>query len=201
MPDSAEDVTSLLSAVSEGDHSAWDRLIAAVYQELYTLARTAMSKERHRHTLQATALVNELYLRLARKQGFHWENRSHFFHAAAIAMQRILVSEARRRKAAKRGGGQPRADFDTATEPVSRTLDHDHYLRHLEVLDSALKRFSAIEDHKRMCRVLDLHLFANRTLEETASELGVSKGTVKNDWAYTKAWLLREMGRIERDGQ
>jgi RNA polymerase sigma factor (TIGR02999 family) len=201
MNDSGKDVTALLSSISKGDHSAWEKLISLVYRELHTLARAAMYKERPDHTMQATALVNELFIRLVHKKNRLWENRLHFFNAAAMAMQRILISQARRRKSAKRGGGHERALIDTFTEPAQQTLDHDDHLKYLEVLDTALKRFGAIESHKRMCRVIDLHLFADRTLAETAKELGVSKGTIKNDWAYTKAWLLREINRIERNGQ
>lgn len=201
MSDASKDVTALLSAVAEGDRSAWEKLISAVYQELHALARTALHKERPGRTLQATALINELYIRLVRKEDPLWENRVHFFNAAAMAMQRILITEARRRKAVKRGGRHERVQLDTAHEPEEKTPDHAHYFKYLEVLDTALKRFGAIEGHKRMCGVVDLHLFANLTFEATAKELGVSKGTVKNDWAYTKAWLLREMNRIERDGQ
>ncbi len=201
MPDTSKDVTAILNAISEGDPNAWKKLISVVYQELHTLARAAMGKERPDHTLQATALVNELYIRLVQKENLLWKNRSHFFNAAAMVMQRMLVSDARRRKAVKRGGRYKRAVVDIAHEPVQRTLDHSRYLKYLEVLDIALNRFGAIDSHNRMCRVVDLHFFANLTLEETAKELGVSKGTVKNDWAYTKAWLVREMNRIERDGQ
>lgn len=200
MTDTGKDITSLLTAVSQGDHGAWKNLISAVYRELHALARETMHKERPGHTLQATALVNELYVRLARKEEHLWENRSHFFNAAAMAMQRILISAARRRKAIKRGGGRMSEPLDTAHEPAQITPDHAEQSEYLELLDKALNRFGSIESHKRMCRVVDLHLFANMTIAATAEELGVSKSTVKNDWAYTKAWLLREMNRIERDG-
>ncbi len=197
-PDTPHGVTTLLTAVFSGDRGAEDSLFSLVYHELHALARAAMKKERRSHTLQATALVNELYLRLLRKKRIQWESRSHFFNAAAMAMKRILVSEARRRKALKRGGKRKVALLFAARE---QRLPDDHAaaIDDLQTLDRALKRFRAAESHRRMCRVVDLHLFGNLTMEETARELGVSKGTVKNDWTYTKAWLLREMNRIERD--
>ncbi len=199
--DLAAGVTSLLTAVHAGDCEATSRLFSLAYRNLHTLARDAMRRERPGHTLQPTALVNEFYLGLARKRGRQWENRKHFFNAAALAMKRILINRARRRKAAKRGGGHYRVHLDTSSEPAQQTAGQEKYLKCLEDLVLARRRFESSAGHGRMCRVLDLHFFGNLTLDETAMELGVSRTTVKNDLAYARAWIFREMKRMERDGR
>lgn len=200
MPAPPEDVTTLLFAIASGDNDAWEKLISIVYKELHIIARSAMRRERPDHTLQATALVNEIYVRLVQKENVRWENRTHFYRAAAMAMHRILVDKARRRKAVKRGGGQDRVPLDRVDEEDRAADGPAEYSRYLEVLDEALSRFSAIAAHGPKCRVIDLYFFANLTFERTAHEIGVSRKTVQNYWEYTKAWLLREMKRIESDG-
>lgn len=200
MPPPQDDVTTLLTAIASGDHDAWEKLISIVYKELHIIARSAMRRERPDHTLQATALVNEIYVRLVQKDKVRWQNRTHFYRAAAMAMHRILVDKARRRKAVKRGGGKGRVPLDMIDEEEQKAGGPAVYSRYLEVLDQALQRFSAIDAHRPKCRVVDLYFFANLTFEQTAHELGVSRKTVRNYWEYTKAWLLREIKRIESDG-
>ncbi len=195
-----EDVTALLAAVCSGDDLARNQLFSVVYSQLHDLACASMRRERGDHLLQATALVNELFLAVAQKGGLRWENRTHFFNAASRIIQHILVNESRRRKTLKRGGHRDRVALDTGNEPSERSDQGVELLEQLALLDEALNRLDVQENHERVRRVLDLHLFGGLTLQETARELHVSKGTVKNDWAFAKAWLFREMNRIRHDG-
>lgn len=196
----AAGVTGLLAAVHAGDREATNELFSLAHRNLLSLAREAMRRERPGHTLQPTALVNEFYLGLAQGGGRRWKSLNHFFNAAALAMKRILINRARRRKAAKRGGGRDRVHLDTSSEPAQRTAGHEDYMKCLETLVLARRRFENSAGHGRMSRVLDLHFFGDLTLDETAKELGISRGTVKNDLAYARAWLFREMKRMDRDG-
>lgn len=196
-----EDVTALLAALCSGDTCARNELFSVVYRELHDLARASMRRERGGHLLQATALVNELFMIVAQKDGLRWENRTHFFNAASKIIQHILVNESRRRKTLKRGGRRDRVQLDTGNEPAEWSDNGEEHLEQLALLDEALKRLDDVESHERVCRVLDLHLFSGLTLQETAQELDVSRGTIKNDWAFAKAWLFREMNRIKHDGR
>lgn len=181
-----KNVTQLLDAASGGDPHAASRLLPLVYDELRKLAQNRMAKEPAGHTLQATALVHEAYLRLVGDQETGWENRGHFFGAAAEAMRRILIERARRYRRAKRGGGAKRlqlADIDVAMAPAS--ID-------LLALNEALTVLETQDP--RMSDVVKLRFFAGLTIEDTAKVLGVTSRTVNRDWIGARAWLYQEMG-------
>jgi RNA polymerase sigma factor (TIGR02999 family) len=180
------DVTSLLQEANRGRPDAQDALISAVYQELRRIAGSLMRMERPGHTLQPTALVNEAYLRLVAGES-KWENRAHFFGAAARAMRRILVEHARQKQAARRGGGAERVTFaDIRVQSEDPQLD-------LLNLDEALGALQEVDP--RLVKVVELRYFAGCGLEETAELLGVSAATIKRDWNYARAWLYERMSR------
>ena len=185
------DVTALLLAWGRGESAALDTLLPLVHGELRQLARRHMRGERNNHTLQATALVNEAYLRLIDIRQVKWQNRTHFFAMAARMMRRILVDAARTKGSRKRGGGAQRVTLDDALivsqEPAPGLVALDEAL-------TALERFDA-----RKTQVVELRFFAGLSVEETAAALGVSGATVMRDWRLAKAWLAREMGLKEAD--
>ncbi len=176
----------LLAAWNDGDRAARDRLMQLVYNELRGVARAYMRRERSDHTLQATALVHEAYLRLAGGVAIEWKDRAHFFRAAAQAMRRILVDHTRSLKAAKRGQG--RKVVLEETRLISPSLDLD-----LLDLDGALGELEKLDE--RQARIVELRFFAGLTVEETATTLELSPATVKREWRTAKAWLRRELGR------
>lgn len=181
----ADDVNDLLSAWSAGDESARERLMPAVYDELRRLARHHMRAERADHTLQTTALVHEVYLRLVGQRSADWKTRAQFFAVAATMMRRILVDHARRRAYAKRGGGMIRCAIDDAVAAAeSRSSE-------IIAVDEALDQFSVIDE--RAARIVELRYFGGLTVEQVASVLELSVATVKRDWAAAKAWLAREL--------
>lgn len=181
---SPRDVTRILADVNAGDREAADILYGRVYDELRGLASGLIRQKGREYTLQATALVNEAYLRLV-DQKAPWESRSHFFSVAAMAMRRILVDHARRRGAAKRGGGQAAQALDEAVAAFEeRSLD-------LVALDEALNRLARLDPDKS--RLVELRFFAGLTIPEVARILNSSHATVERDWAFVKAWLLREV--------
>jgi len=184
-PSTSEEVTRLLGALRDGDRDALGRLLPLVYDELHLLAQRAMSHERGGHTLQATALVNEAYLRLVDQRRARWEHRTQFLAVAAQLMRRILVDHARGRGAAKRGGRQERVLLESA-EVAAPEKDLD-----LVDLDEALNRLALID--AQQARVVELRFFGGLTVEEAAEVLGVSPATVKRDWTMAKAWLRREV--------
>lgn len=185
--DAAGEVTRLLRAVADGDHSAEDRLIPLVYGELRRLAGRYMRGEAPGHTLQATALVHEAYLRLVRSSVSDWQNRSHFFAVAATIMRRILVDSARARRADKRGGPHEwRAE--TLQEPASLLI---HDAERVLAIDSALERLAALDG--RQCKIVELRYFAGMTVEEVAHALDISPRTVKREWQLARAWLYGEL--------
>jgi RNA polymerase sigma factor (TIGR02999 family) len=180
-------VTTLLLNWSGGDAEAMEELLPLVYDELRRLARRQMSNERENHVLQATALVNEAFLRLVDIHQIQWRNRAHFFAMAARVMRRILVEHARARAFRKRGGGAPHITFDeNLTPPQSTPYD-------VIALDDALKTFAEV--HERKARVVELRHFGGLSVEETAAVLDVSPETVMRDWKFAKNWLLRELSR------
>lgn len=195
MSASHEDVTLLLKAALDGDRSAGEKLFAAVYRELHALAHSTMRKERPDHTLQTTALVHEAYIRLVQDPDGGWENRAHFFSTAARAMRRILVDEARRRKALKRGRGHSPVPLDALQEAVEKSTKSKDLVENMEALDKALDLLGEQPSGKRKCTVVELRFFVGLTLEQTAEVLGISKATVKRDWEFTRAWLRREINR------
>jgi RNA polymerase sigma factor (TIGR02999 family) len=174
-------VTELLLDWSNGNQKALDELMSLVDHELQRLAHHYMRQEKAGHTLQTTALVNEVYLKLVDQKRVHWKNRAHFFALSAQLMRRILVDHARKRKYAKRGGDACRISFDEAL-PVSRERGAD-----LVALDDALDKLSAIDARKS--KVVEMRFFGGLSVEETAEALGVSPLTVKRDWKMAKAWL------------
>jgi RNA polymerase sigma factor (TIGR02999 family) len=181
------DVTQLLLAWNSGEVGARDHLLRAVYEELRRIAGGQLVGERPGHTLQVTALVNEAYLRLVDQTRVHWRNRAHFFGIAAQLMRRILVDHARRRKAAKRGGGATVVEFeDSLTPRARRSVD-------LVVLDDILTRLEQFDADA--VRLVELRYFGGLTIEETAEVLAVSPATVKREWVAARAWMHREFTR------
>jgi RNA polymerase sigma factor (TIGR02999 family) len=179
-------ITHLLKEWGEGDQQALDELTPLVYEELRQQAARYLRKERPNHSLQATALINEAFLRLIDVKDVQWQNRAHFFAIAANLMRRILVDHARRRDAEKRGGSQVCLTLDEglawANEP-----DVD-----LLAIDEALDRLAVIDEQQ--ARIVELRFFSGLTVEETATALGISPKTVKRDWSVARAWLKREIG-------
>ena len=183
------DVTALLLAWNHGDRDALDHLMPLVYQELHRIAGAHFRRERPEHTLQATALVHEAYLKLVNQQHAHWENRTQFFAVAAQLMRRVLVDHARAQAADKRGGGVTRLSLNDAAEP--RAIDGQTDVDVL-ALNAALDELAALDP--RQARVVELRFFGGLDLEETASALETSLTTVKRDWTMAKAWLYRALG-------
>ena len=179
------DVTELLLAWSNGDSTALDRLTPLVYQELRRLAKHYMAQERPNHTLQATALVNEAYLRLIDVDRMHWQNRAHFFAVSAQMMRRILVEFARRRHRQKRGGEAEHVELDETVD-ISQTPGQD-----LVALDDALKALASVD--ARLSQVVELRFFGGLSVEETAEVIKVSSDTVMRDWKMARLWLMRQL--------
>jgi RNA polymerase sigma-70 factor, ECF subfamily len=189
---SAQHVTRLLQAWSQGKDAALEELLPLVHQELRRLARRYMFGERLGHTLQTTALVNEAYLRLVNSRHVNWQNRAHFFAISAQLMRRILVDYARMRGYQKRGGGVPKVTLDEAlVGPQEKGND-------LVALDDALKTLAGVDPRKS--KVVELRFFGGLSVEETAEVLKVSPDTVLRDWRLAKAWLTREMGKSVAPG-
>ncbi len=180
------DLTQLLRDWNAGDREALDRLIPLVYDELRRLARRELRRERVDHTVQPTALVNELYLRLLQQRDATWQNRAQFFAIAAQLMRRVLVDHARARVAAKRGGGAPRVSLDAALElPAGGGVD-------LLALDRELTRLAELDPDQ--ARIVELRFFSGLTIEETAAAVGRSPRTVKREWRLARAWLYGRLG-------
>jgi RNA polymerase sigma factor (TIGR02999 family) len=174
-----------MRAVENRDPKSAEELLPLVYQELRRLAAWQMAKERPGQTLQATALVHEAYLRLSGERGGTWKNRRHFFGAAGRAMRRILVERARRRMRARHGGGLERVDLEDGS--IAAPLPDGDLL----AMNEALERLTA--EDPRAAELVHLCFFAGLNQAEAARELGVSVSTVERTWAFTKAWLFREM--------
>ncbi len=182
---SKEEVTQLLIAYGQGDAGALDQLLPAVYSELHRIAMRQMRHERADHTLNATALVHEAYLKLTDQNQISWQNRAHFFAIASRVMRQVLISYARKHNAEKRGGGAP----DTLLEGKEIALNER--ADELLALDEALTRLSTFDE--RLAQVVEYRFFGGLTIEETATVLEVSTMTVKRDWDKAKAWLYREL--------
>jgi len=178
------ELTRLLLAWSAGDEQALDDLLPVVYRELYNMARRYMAGERPDHTLQASALVNEAYLRLVDVRQMQWQNRAHFFGVCAQLMRRILVDFGRRRHYLKRGGGERPVNLSEDLVIGAQTTN-------LVALDDALNALAAVDPRK--VRVVELRFFSGLTVEETAAVLNVSVDTVVRDWRLAKVWLHREL--------
>ena len=179
------DVTALLLSWSDGDRDAPAKLMPLVYEELRRLAGDYLRRERPDHTLQPTALVNEVYLRLVDQQRVNWHNRAQFFGLAAQLMRHVLVDHARTRAAAKRGGLMQKLSLDEAW------MAPEEVAAELVALDEALVRLALIDERKS--RVVEMRFFAGLSVEETAEALGISDKTVMRDWQIAKLWLHREL--------
>jgi RNA polymerase sigma factor (TIGR02999 family) len=179
-------ITQLLAHVQNGDREAERQLMEAVYEELHRLAAGYMRRERPDHTLQASALVNEAYVRLIGNGPVSWESRAHFFVTAAQTMRRVLIDHARRHVAEKRGGAGVRIDLNENIAAVENTESG----RMLD-LDRALTRLASLD--ARQARVVELRFFAGLTVEQTAEVMAISEKTVKRDWAVARAWLEGEI--------
>ena len=181
----SNDITRLLSEWNQGNRAALDRLLPLVYDELHRLAGSYMRQERPDHTLQTTALVHEAYLRLVGSQNARWDNRVHFFAAAAQVMRHILIDYARSHARDKRGGGKPEVSLDEAAI-LSTERAHE-----LLAVDDALTSLTALDERKG--RVFELRYFGGMSVDEAAEALQVSPATIARDWRMAKAWLTREL--------
>jgi RNA polymerase sigma factor (TIGR02999 family) len=186
------EVTSLLQAWSAGDEKALDKLAPLVYQELHRTAHRYMARENSGHTLQTTALVNEVYLRLVNVRNVDWQGRAHFYAICARMMRRVLTDFARSRRYIKRGGDAIHLPFEEALFP-GREAEPD-----IVDLDEALNVLGAM-DHRKT-QVVELRFFGGFSVEETAKVLDVSVETVHRDWKLAKAWLMRELSKGKSDG-
>ena len=181
------EATRILSAIAQGDPHAAEELLPLVYGELRRLATAKMARIGPGQTLQPTALVHEAYLRLVGHQQPQWDSRSHFFSAAAEAMRRILIENARRKAALRHGGGLHRLSIDQVE--IAADLKEDEML----AVNEALEKFAERDPQK--AELVKLRYFVGLTLEETAEVLGIPERTAKRHWAYARAWLLREIRR------
>jgi len=193
MSNQAGEVTTLLAAIKGGDSRASDRLLPLVYDSLRRLAQQMMGQERPGQTLQATALVHEAYLRLIGNEPTTWDDRRHFYGAAARAMRQILVERARRKGRIKHGGGRARVELDP-----DRVMMDDESVDH-SALDEALHRLEV--DEPRVAEVVMLRFYAGLGEQETAQAIGISTRTVRRDWIYAKAWLYKEMTHRDLGGR
>jgi RNA polymerase sigma factor (TIGR02999 family) len=181
------EVTRVLNAIEQGEPRAADQLLPLVYEELRKLAASKMSHEAPGQTLQPTALVHEAWLRLVGKENPRWNNRGHFFGAAAEAMRRILIENARRKLARRHGGGQVRLDVDELELAYPGSDDQ------VLAINDALEKFAALDQPK--AELVKLRYFAGLTIEQAARVLGVSEATAKRWWAYARAWLYAEVNQ------
>jgi len=181
------DVTRILNAIEQGDALAADELLPLIYEELRVLAAQKMSHELPGQTLQATALVHEAYIRLVGEEAQNWDSRSHFFAAAAEAMRRILVENARRKKSSKHGGDRLKVDLDHANLAIEKPSED------LIALNEALNSLSA--EDPRVAELVMLRYFAGLTIEQASEFLGISRRTAVDHWAYARAWLRREISK------
>jgi RNA polymerase sigma factor (TIGR02999 family) len=186
------EITELLQAWRRGDESALEKLTPQVYRELHRAAKGCMRVEREGHTLQTTALINELYLRLTDLQEVDWQNRAHFFALCARQMRRILTDQARARQSHKRGGGAQPISLEAA--PIVSKRPQPEVL----AIDDALKALAKVDSRKS--QVVELRFFGGLSVEEAAEVLKVSPDTVVRDWKLAKAWLLRELSQESLNG-
>ncbi len=182
------EITEILKKASDGKKEVLDQLLPLVYDELHRQAKRYLRKERPEHTLQATALINEVYLKLIIQKEVAWESRTHFFAIAANSMRQILVDHARTKNRRKRGGATVNVSLNEAllTATGEKIID-------LVALDEALKRLERIDE--RQVRIVELRYFSGLSLEETAEALNISRATTTKEWAMARAWLRRELTR------
>lgn len=186
MPDAGPDVTELLLRWNAGDSRALEDLTPLLYKDLRRLAGDVLSRERPGHTLSATALVHEVYLRLIDQRRVRWDNRAHFFGAAAHIMRRVLVDHARAKTAAKRGGLATKIAIEEDMAVV------DSLAEDIVDLDMALNKLAEIDARK--ARIVEMKFFAGMTNQEIATAVGVSDATVERDWKLARAWLINAVG-------
>ena len=180
-------ITQLLLEWRNGEHTAFEKLVPIVYDELRRLARAFMRRQNPGHTLQTTALVNEAYLRLVDSDKVNWQSRTHFFAISAQLMRRILVDAARRKQSQKRGGDRLQVTLDERFDiPLENETD-------MVALDDALKRLAAFSP--RQSRIVELRYFGGLTEEQVAETMEISSRTVRRDWSLARAWLYRELTR------
>jgi RNA polymerase sigma factor (TIGR02999 family) len=184
MPEPQVDVTQLLRNWSGGDAGALDQLMGLVYKELRRLARYQLERERGGHTLQSTALVHEVYVRLCGSGELEWQDRAHFFAVAARMMRRVLVDYARRQGAEKRGGSAVRTVLGESLEVPGQEDGTD-----LAALNEALEQLASVDARK--CQVVEMRFFGGLSAKETAAVLGTTEATVRRDWTIARAWLYR----------
>lgn len=185
-PTQTHSVTRLLHEMQRGSETAGEDLARVIYDEIHQLASHYLRREAAHHTLQATELVNEAFIRLSRQRAVSWQNRSHYLGIAAQAIRRVLLDHARRRRAAGRDALVPLQE--DAAQARERRFD-------LIALDEALERLAALDP--RQAKVVELRYFAGLDVEETAGALGISTATVKRDWTFAKAWLQRELSETD----
>ena len=186
MPDAGE-VTRLLRQLGRGNPRAVDQLTPLIYDELRRLASACMRRERPDHTLQATALVHEAYLRLLGQRDVEWHDRAHFFAVAATLMRRVLLDHARKRRSAKRGAAPHKTTLDEGL------LISEEHLDDVLAMDECLARLALIDPQQ--ARLVEMRFFAGLSVDEISAVAGISTATVKREWASAKAWLYREMTR------
>ena len=182
------EITQLLREWADGDASALDQLMPLVYEELHRQAARFRRHERQDHTLQTTAIIHEAYLKLIDQRQVQWQNRSHFFAIASIAMRRVLVNYAKSRHREKRGGQNEKLPLDEAALGVI-----DEGSREVIELDQALTRLASLDEQQ--ARIVELRYFSGLSLEETAEVLHISRATVARDWSMARAWLYNELTR------
>jgi RNA polymerase sigma factor (TIGR02999 family) len=187
------DITGLLKAWGRGDTAALDRLTPLVYEELQRLARNYMRKEQRGHSLQATALVNEAFIRLVDARAIDWQDRAHFFAVSARIMRRVLVDAARAKASAKRGGHVDRVDHSTAIDFDQFPATRADISAQLCALDDALNTLATMDP--RRAQVVELRYFGGLSVEETGHVLKISPQSVMRDWKLARAWLARELSR------
>lgn len=195
MPNPPPDITAVLGDLRDGDESAPDRLVRAVYDELARLAHAQRRRERPDHTLDTSALVHEAYVKLLGPSGGDFSDRAHFFASAARAMRQVLVDYARARNSLKRGEGQRAISLETDSESVRPAVNEalltEHEMADVLDIDTALARLAELDE--RQARVVECRYFGGLSVEETAEALGLSTATVKRDWRAARAWLYAEL--------
>jgi RNA polymerase sigma factor (TIGR02999 family) len=193
-PVSPSEVSGLLAEIRGGDERAWERLVERVYPEMHSLAQREMRREAPDHVLQTTALVHEAWVKLVQDPHERFEHRFHFFAAAARAMRRVLIDEARRRKAQKRSGAGARLSISSVIDDAHGGDVQDD-VEKIEAVHTALQALEALEAHRDKARLVELRFFGGLTNEEAATVLGRSLASVKRDWEFARAWLQRHMER------
>lgn len=195
MAPASGEITQLLFALNGGSREAVDRLIPLVYSELRKMARKYLSRERTDHSLEATALVHEVYVKLREQRDTNWQNRVHFFGVAAYFMRRVLIDHARAHYAEKRGGMGEKLSLDAIVNIclVRDPMVQEQYYTQLIMLDNALLRLEKFD--QQQCHIVELRFFAGLTEEEISHAMGISVRTVRREWRSARAWLYREISK------